>query len=64
VEPDEKPEQTTHGQAPPKETSPSDIKQKIWQALENATQDVRQTVKKEREAELISGDVLNFRMKA
>lgn len=37
---------------------------KVWAALEQARQNVKPIVKKEREAEIVSADLLNLRLKA
>ena len=37
---------------------------KVWAALEQARQNVKPLVKKEREAEIVSAELLNLRLKA
>jgi hypothetical protein len=37
---------------------------KVWAALEQARQNVKPIVKKEREAEIVSAELLNLRLKA
>ena len=47
-----------------KQTTHSDEKAKVWAALEQARQNVKPIVKKEREAEALTAELLNLRLKA
>ena len=47
-----------------KQTSHSDEEAKVWAALEQARQNVKPIVKKEREAEALTAELLNLRLKA
>jgi len=42
----------------------SSEKEKVWAAFEQARQNVKPIVKKEREAEIVSAELLNLRLKA
>ena len=47
-----------------KQITHSDEKAKVWAALEQARQNVKPIVKKEREAEALTAELLNLRLKA
>lgn len=47
-----------------KQTPCSDEEAKVWAALEQARQNVKPIVKKEREAEALTAELLNLRLKA
>jgi ribosome-binding protein aMBF1 (putative translation factor) len=47
-----------------KQTPHSNEEAKVWAALEQARQNVKPIVKKEREAEALTADLLNLRLKA
>jgi hypothetical protein len=42
----------------------SSEEEKVWAAFEQARQNVKPIVKKEREAEIVSAELLNLRLKA
>jgi hypothetical protein len=42
----------------------SSEQEKVWAAFEQARQNVKPIVKKEREAEIVSAELLNLRLKA
>ena len=50
--------------AEPETKTCSPEEEKVWAAFEQARQNVKAIVKKEREAEIVSAELLNLRLKA
>jgi hypothetical protein len=48
----------------PQTNTCSSEEEKVWAAFEQARQNVKPIVKKEREAEIVSAELLNLRLKA
>lgn len=48
----------------PKPAAESSEEARVWAALEQARQNVKPIVRKEREAEIVSAELLNLRLKA
>lgn len=57
-------DQRTRGTGPERELTPnSEEEKRVWEALEQARQNVKSIVKKEIEAEIVTTELLNLRLR-